>query len=133
MGDRLNDADRAVVQRRIAPDQKGAAFAVLQIFTDQALEYGPLIPIEVGDRRAVIDAAAFPLRAAGVDKAVIAVVDVPSAELPAKLDQFFLAGAFVENKKDVCLVEGVDRLDRQVFGIAGTDADDQDLLHRKPL
>jgi hypothetical protein len=86
--------------------------------------------IEFCNRRPVASAAALPRRAVRVDKAVVSARDVATAELAAKLNQFFLVGAFVEDKENVDSIERVDSLDREVFGIAGTDADDQDLLHR---
>jgi len=62
VGDRLDDADSAVIKPRIAQYEESAASAIVHTFADQAFEYGLLVAIEVDNGRAVGGAAVFPLR-----------------------------------------------------------------------
>jgi hypothetical protein len=59
--------------------------------------------------------------------------DITTANFLAKLDQFRLGGAFVHDEEDVDLIKGIHRLHRDIFGISGSDANNEYLLHQPIL
>src|SRR6516162_61479 len=129
----FDETDRAVVERRVAPHQKGAAFDVSPAVADQALEHGLLVPVELIDRRPVIRRSALPFRARGVQKPVLATLDISAADFLTEGGQLFLARSLVEDEENIDLVECLDRLNRDVFRVSRPDTDDEDLLHGKPF
>ena len=70
-----------------------------------------------------------PRRRLELDQPIGFVLDVTLANIEAKLLQVGLLRALVRDEKHIHPIERVDRLDGQVIGIAGADADDQNLAH----
>src|SRR5262249_28849019 len=56
-------------------------------------------------------------------------LDVALADVLAQVDQILFLTALVHHEEDIDLVERIDRLHRDVIGIAGTDTDDENLSH----
>ncbi len=58
--------------------------------------------------------------------------DVAAADFLAQRDQLGLGRTLVHQEDHVDPVQRVDRLEGEVLGIAGADADDQHALHARP-
>src|SRR5216683_1201508 len=124
----LDDPQRAVVDRGIAPYQNASDFVFLKL----ALE---AVTIDIGEATmpfvdaGEIVAGARALRDVDVDGAVIRMFDEALADRGAQIAQGGLLGPLVGNEEHVDLVERLDRLDGHVIGIADADADDEYLAH----
>src|SRR5229473_2632420 len=124
----LDDPQRAVVDRRIAPHQNASDFVFLKL----ALE---AVTIDIGEATmpfvdaGEIVAGARALRDVDVDGAVIRMFDEALADRGAQIAQGGLLGPLVGNEEHIDLVERLDRLDGHVIGISDADADDEYLAH----
>src|ERR1700712_3301781 len=128
-GHDVEDAQRAVVQRRIAPRQEGAD-AIVGKFVEQRLSPPPRPRrVPLADALNIGPTVRGGLRSHGIgqlDEAVAGLVDEPLADLAAQRDQIVLGGALVHREEDRGVVEGRDGLRRHVVGIACPDAYDVD-------
>src|SRR5262245_44444612 len=127
--DLIDDPQRAVVERGVAPDEKGAAFVVAELVTDQSLVYAgsPLVPGL--HRRLVCRGASVALGIPGLDGPVRPVLDVAFADVLAQAKEVLLLAPLVHHEEHVDFVERIDRLHGDVVGIAGANADDEDFSH----
>ncbi|QNQ98705.1 hypothetical protein BGI51_14030 [Pseudomonas oryzihabitans] len=126
--DRRQDAQGAVVQRRIAPDQEGAAFVVRQLVLDHLHHQRLLGGVEVVHRLAIVAFAAALGDGRG-DEPIVRLADVAGADGFAQVDQAVLFRALVEQEEGTGAIEGGDGLEGEVVGIASADADDQQGFH----
>ncbi len=124
----LQDAQGRVVEAGIAPDQEGAGAALGNIGDQRAEALGDGIVPGV-DAGGVVRIGCVAHRHRVGDLPDRGVGDVAGDDLAAEVSQVRLPGALVRNEQPVGLVEGVDGLDRQMFGIAGADADQEQGAH----
>jgi precorrin-6A/cobalt-precorrin-6A reductase len=118
----LEDVDHPVIQRRVAPhEERPDAPLGAQQLSDQR---GPLVP----PRRDVPPAR----RIIGGDYAKRTLY-VSIHDLTPQSDEIVLLGRLLQHEEDVDGVERLDGLDRDVCGIAGADADQEDLVHMRVL
>ena len=68
-------------------------------------------------------------RVADLDGPIRLVLDVAVADFLAEAGQVLFLTALVHHEEDIDLIERIDRLHRDVIGIAGADADDENLSH----
>src|SRR3569833_1338821 len=124
----IDDPQGAVVQRRITPDQDGAAPVIAELFADQPLvDLRPLLmPGAYG--RFVKRCGVAP-RVCRLDESIGPALDVALADLLAEADEVVLLQPLVHHDYDVDLIERIDGLDRDMVRIASADADDEDLSH----
>src|SRR5262249_33136563 len=132
---RLQNAERAVVQRGVAPPQKPPALALAELLHDEPLVDPGTCRPPVADGGGVGGAARGPvaLRVARLDHAVRPLRNVCLENVPAQLDQVRLHLALVEDEEHVGGLERLDRLESQLVGVARSDADDMNLSHAPSL
>ncbi len=124
-GDRLDDPDGAVVERRVAPGQEPDRPAGRQRRPDHlGVRRGAgRVPVQypglVARRR-------LPLRVGHFDDPVAIVLDHRLTEGGAQRDQVVLRAALVGDQEHVDRVQRGDRLAGQVLRLAAADPDDQD-------
>ena len=130
--DLLGDRERAVVERRVAPDHEGAALAGRELARDRlGVEQRAGVPPglhggAVGGGRAVA------LGIAQLHRAVRRPLDVALADLTAQIDEIVLLLALLDDEEDIDLVERADRLRGHVLGVARPDPDQQQSPHGAP-
>jgi hypothetical protein len=125
----LEDAQRAVIERRIAPDQERAAAVLGKFVADQRfVDAGDvLVPIVhgcpvgwrgfVAHRHVELDAAGFRVG----DEAV--------ADFAAQAGEVAFFCTLVRDEQHVGAVQAGDGLDGHMLGISGADADDEKGSH----
>ena len=86
--DQLDDADRAVIERRIAPDEKAAATVIAKLFEHHPLEDEGALFIPVLDRRLIGRRLAVALRITRFDDTVVRFADI------------FVAQEFAQERRD---------------------------------
>src|SRR5450631_865408 len=124
----LDDPQRAVVDRRIAPYQNASDFVFLKLVLEAAtIDIGEAaVPfVDAGE----IVAGGRPRRDVDPDAAVVRIFDEALADRGSQITQRGLLGPLVGNEEHIDLVERLDRLDGHVIGIADADADDEYLAH----
>src|SRR5487761_1622698 len=125
----LDDGERAVVQRGIAPDQEGAALPVTELVPDERrVDLGPLAA-PLLDGCAVRGRRAVPLGVWHLHHPVGPVLHVPLANLLPCQHQVLLDGALVDHEEHVGLVECLDRLHGDLLGVTRADPDDEQPFH----
>src|SRR5258708_8799088 len=124
----LDDPQRTVVDRRIAPHQDAADFIFLKLLLEQAT-------IDVGEAAMpFVDAGEIvtggrPLRDIDVDRAVVRIFNEALANCSSQVTQGGLLGPLVGNEEDIDLIERLHGLDRNLIGITDADADNKYLSH----
>jgi len=127
--DLLDYPQRAVVERRIAPDKKGATFSFRELLHEEAfiVRFRPGVPFI--DAGAVVGTGISSLRGFNVDRPITCILDEALADVLSELPQGGLLRTLVGDKEHVDLVQGINRLNGDIIRISGADADDQDLAH----
>ncbi|KPW94933.1 hypothetical protein ALO79_200364 [Pseudomonas syringae pv. castaneae] len=120
----LQDANSAVVQRRIAPYQKSTALPVGQLFVDQPCERRLLRAVQIFDAAGVVRVAALTFRTAGFDKTIRTINDVAHADVAPQVQQGVLGRSLVHEEEHIYPIQGFYCLHRQVIRITRADADD---------
>src|SRR3981189_690353 len=90
--DLVDDSQRAVVERRIAPHQKGTAFPVSELLLDQPLVYGNSLRVPCPDAGLIGWRVSVARGIGGFDGPVRPVLDVARADVLAKTDQVVFLG-----------------------------------------
>src|SRR5436190_12288730 len=127
--DRLDVADGAVVERGITPGQHRADLPVGQLLHDHALEGLLLGAVQVVDAGGIIGRPLLARRARRFDDAVGPVLGVAPADFAAQLHHAVLGRALFQDEEDVDRIQRLGRLQGDEIGVAGADADDEQLLH----
>ena len=123
----LQDAQGAVVEGGIAPDEEGAPLVLAQVLRDQALVERGAGSVPVVHRRTVIGGPAVALGIGRFDETIGAALDVAIADAAAQAQEPGFRVALVEGENGVRRLQRPDALDRQVLRIARADADDVDV------
>src|SRR5262249_53196740 len=100
-----------------------------EFLSNQSLIYGGPLLVPCLNSRCIGRGGSIALWIVDFDHPVRFALDVALADFPAQADQILFLTSLVHHEEDVDLVERIDRLHRDVVGIAGTDADDKDLSH----
>src|SRR5262245_24830696 len=127
--DPIDDPQRAIVETRIAPHEKGAALLLAEFLANQPLIYGGPLLVPCFNSRLIRRRGSIALWIVDFDHPVRLALDVALADVLAQADQILFLTSLIHHEEDIDLVERIDRLHRDVVGIAGTDADDKDLSH----
>ena len=129
-GDGVEDSQRAVVERRVAPRQEGADAAGRQLGSDRLGPHLGSGGVPVGDRLPVggaVRGGPGPWRVGQFDETVAGLADEPLADLAPQFDEVILGrvlvGGFVHREEHLGVVERRHRLCRHIVRIAGADAD----------
>src|SRR5579863_2971557 len=127
--DLIDDPQGTVVERWIAPDQKGTALVFAEFLPDQSfVDRRPLfMPCAHG--RFIRRRFAIPWRIGRLNSPVGLVFDVSFANLLSQTDEFVGVLPFVHDEEYVDLIKRIDGLYRDVFGVACADANDENLSH----
>lgn len=133
--DLLQDPERAVVQRGIAPHQERAALLLAQLLGDQ-----PLVDVGTGaapvpDRRRVRRTPGAPVavRVTCLDQPVRPLGYVRVEDVTAQLDEVGLHLALVQDEEHVRVPQRLDRLKRELVGVTRPNPDDMNLSHTESL
>lgn len=125
----FDDADRAVIKHRIAPDEEGAGLPFRKLALQQRLVGG-------GNARMPVVHAFHVAAAFGAadghgefDGAAAGPRHVTGAYPAAQLGELGLLLPFGRDEEHISPVQRIDRLNRHVLGVARTDTDDQDVSH----
>ena len=129
----MKDADGAVVECRVSPDQKRTAFVLGEFLADQRLEQSRLIRMPRIDAGLVIGRRPIALRLRHLHDAVIRTGDEPAADLLPDRDELLGGLALVQHEEYIGGVQRIDRLDRHVIGISRADADDKNFSHQNSM
>ena len=129
----VDDAQRAVIDRRIAPDEECAAFPVPQVFGKQLSIGGFQLVAPFPDALLIVRRRRRPPRRNGkIHQPVATFGHEARQHLQPDGVESGLFGALVGHEHHVGAPHGVDGLHRQIVRMAGTDADDQDRAHILP-
>jgi hypothetical protein len=120
----VRSAEGTVVKRRVSPYEKGAAFVLGQLLSNRAGVQSGAFLMPRRDRGPVRGGVAIPLRVLDLDDAVGLCLHVALADLSSGTQQFRRVFALVGHEDHVHLSEGVDGLNGDVVGVAGSDPDE---------
>ena len=128
-GDGFDDADAAVVQRRVAPDHESRRFAICHLLVNKLLEHRLLVAVEFVDAGAVVSRFALALRLLTFGETRRVAVEKACADLAAQGVELVLSRALVHQEDHVAAAQRLDRLVGDVVRVAGADADQQQGFH----
>ncbi len=132
LADLVEDPQRAVVERGIAPHEERPGLAVVQLVADEPLVDGEPLLVPGGHVVAVRRTTEVTGGVGGDDLASGA-VGVAAQDLLPHRGQVGPVLALVEHEHDIGPVQGTGGLDSEVIGVAGPDSDDEDGAHRASL
>ncbi len=132
LGHRVEDPQRAVVQRRVAPRQEGADAVGREFAFDGVGPDGGPRRMPVGDGLPVVVVLGA-RRVGEFDEPVAGLADEPLADLSPQRHQIVLRFALVHREEHLGVVERADGLRRHVVGVACPDTDDVDQPHVRTL
>lgn len=129
--DVVDDPQRAVVERRVAPDQERTDPVVAELDGDGLGEAVGARGVPVGHGVGVGSRGAVSWRVGDLDDAVAGrVADVPAQDLVAHRQQPRLRGALVDDEQHLGPVQRLDGLDGDLVRVSWADTDDEDVAHR---
>ena len=123
----LDQPDRAVVERRVAPHEDRRALAVPDARGHRLLQRRH--PLGVPCRDALLVGHAVVPGAIGDLDDPVGLRGEAVDDLPAVRREIGLGLALVDDEEDVDLPHRLDRLDRQQLGRAGPDTDQEETAH----
>ena len=129
LADQAKDAQGAVVQRRLAPQQKGAGFPNAYLLFDQLGIQRRTLPVPVLHRAQVVIGLAIACRVGHLHQAVAALGPVALQDGLAQVHQFVLVAALVEHEEHAGLAQRIDRLVGDLARVTRADADQQQVFH----